>query len=148
MSIGRICQRNVDLADADESVRFVAERMHQRSVGSLVVLDEWKRPIGIITDRDIVIRVIAAGKDPDMTQVCEAMTASPRTVTENTSIEQAIRLMRSGVFRRLPVVDRDGKLVGLVAADDILCPLAEEFADVGRLLERETPQEVASLGAP
>src|SRR6059036_699183 len=104
MSIERICQREVDLADADESVRMAAERMHQRSVGTLVIVDEWRHPIGIVTDRDLVIRVLAAAKDPDLTLVEEVMTHPPFTVTEGTPIEDAIKLMRSGRFRRVPVV--------------------------------------------
>jgi Mg/Co/Ni transporter MgtE len=71
------------------------------------------------------------------------MTKHPRTICEEDSIEAALALMSSGRFRRLPVVDRQGKLVGLLSVDDILMLLAEEFAHIGRLLERETPSGVA-----
>jgi CBS domain-containing protein len=73
------------------------------------------------------------------------MTPEPKTVSEETPIESALSLMRSGGFRRLPVVDQNGKLVGLVTLDDILMLLAEEFTDVGRLLARETPRAAAEV---
>jgi CBS domain-containing protein len=145
MSVGRICQREVDLADLNESVQAAAERMHQRTVGLLVILNDAKHPIGIVTDRDLAIRVVAGGKDPYTTLVGHVMTPEPKTVSEETPIESALSLMRSGGFRRLPVVDQNGKLVGLVTLDDILMLLAEEFTDVGRLLARETPRAAAEV---
>ena len=72
------------------------------------------------------------------------MTKNPRTVSEAAPIEQALSLMRSGGFRRLPVVRDDGTLVGLVSLDDILSLLAEEFAQVGSLVEKEMPCEAVS----
>jgi len=145
MSVGKICQREVDLADLDESVQAAAERMHQHTVGALLVLDEFKKPVGILTDRDIAVRVVAAGKDGYTTTVREAMTPQPKTVSEDAPIEWAVSLMRAGGFRRAPVVDQGGALVGLVSLDDILMLLAEEFADIGRLLEKETPRAAAEL---
>src|SRR5437868_3926118 len=146
MSVGRICQREVDLAEAGESVQVAAERMHQRAVGTLVVVDEWQHPIGIVTDRDLAVRVLAGGKDPQLTEVQEVMTRQLHFVMEETPIEDALKLMRSGRFRRLPVVDRSGKLAGLVAADDIICLLSEELGEIGQLLERESPREIAKAG--
>ena len=141
--IGRVCQREVDTADTGESVRYAAERMHQRSVGSLVILDGTKRPVGIVTDRDLVTRVIAAGLDPETTALQEVMTATPCTVNEDEPIESALKKMRQGPFRRLPVVDDQHVLVGLVSVDDILDLLVEEFIDIGDLLKRETPRAAA-----
>jgi CBS domain-containing protein len=144
MSVGRICVRDVDLADADETVRQAANRMHQRAVGTLVILNAANEPIGIVTDRDLMERVLAEGRDPRTTLVGNVMTSDPRTVSEDASIESALSLMRSGRFRRLPVVDRDGRLVGLISLDDVLMLLAEEFTRIGQLLERETPSGVAA----
>jgi CBS domain-containing protein len=144
MSVKRICQCQVDVAEAGETVQAVAERMRQRTVGCLVVV-EGQRPIGIVTDRDLVVRALAEGKNAYTTPIEEVMTADPHTVSEDTAIEDALRLMRSGAFRRLPVVDREGKLAGILTLDDVLMLLAEEFAQVGRMLERETPQAAALL---
>jgi len=142
MSVGRLCVREVDTASPEEPVLFAAERMHQRAVGSLVVVNETAQPVGIVTDRDLVSRVMAKGRSPTDTFVGEVMTPAPRTVTEQTSIESALSIMRSGRFRRIPVVDHDHKLVGLVTLDDVLMLLAEELTNIGQLLERETPRGV------
>ena len=71
------------------------------------------------------------------------MSFNIKTIREQTNIEQALRLMRNGAFRRLPVVDDDGKLVGIVTLDDILMLLADEFGRAGQVLDRETPQAAA-----
>lgn len=144
MTIAQLCIRNVDLASPQESVWEAAERMRQRAVGSLVVVDTNMHPIGIVTDRDLVERVLAAGCDPGTTSVGQVMTPEPRRVTEVAAIEACLSLMRSGPFRRLPVVDDGGRLVGLVSLDDILVWLTENFMQVGQLLRRETPRTIAA----
>lgn len=144
MSVGRICVRDVDLADAEETVGQAAQRMHQRGVGTLVILGAAKQPVGIITDRDLVERVLAVGRDPLSTSVGDVMTRDPKTISEDGAIESALSLMRSGRCRRVPVVDHEDQLVGLVSLDDVLMLLAEEFKEVGSLLERETPRAVVT----
>ena len=143
MSVGRICTREVDLAHVDESVWQAAERMHQRAVGTLVVTDHDQKPIGIITDRDLVERVLAHALDPTATTVGDVMTHAPETVSEQDAIEHAITVMRRERCRRLPVVDDSGQMVGLLSLDDVLQLLAEELTNVGQLLERQTPQAAA-----
>lgn len=142
MSVGRICVREVDTANPSESVAVAAERMHQRAVGTLVVVNDTQQVVGIVTDRDLVSRVLARGRDPMQMAVSEAMTVAPKTASENTSIESALTIMRSGRFRRIPVVEPDNRLVGLITLDDVLMLLAEEFTQIGRLLTRETPRAV------
>jgi CBS domain-containing protein len=142
MSVGRLCVREVDTANPEESVAIAAERMHQRAVGTLVVVNDTQQVVGIITDRDLVSRVLAKGHDPRQMAVLEAMTLAPKTVSEETSIESALMIMRSGRFRRIPVVDCNNRLVGLITLDDVLMLLAEEFTQIGRLLSRETPRAV------
>ena len=142
MSVGRICVRDVDTARPEESVAVAAERMHQRGVGTLVVVNNAGQVVGIVTDRDLVSRVLAKGLNPRDSSVREAMTVGPRTVLEQTPIESALLIMRSGRFRRVPVTDRNSKLVGLITLDDILMLLAEEFSQIGRLLKRETPRAI------
>src|SRR5262245_10661220 len=147
MSAGRICVREVDTAEVAESVQAAADRMNSRNVGTLLVLDPHEQPLGIITDRDLAVRVLAKGKDPFATTVGDVMTHIPKTIHEDAPVEQAIEIMRSGPFRRLPVVDDAGKLVGLLSIDDILDVLAEEFRDIGALLKAERP-EVLAQAAP
>jgi CBS domain-containing protein len=142
MVVGTICVRNVDTARPDESVVVGAERMHHRAVGALVVVDDADQVIGMVTDRDLVSRVLAKGRNPTETPIRDVMTLAPKTVTESAPIETALLAMRTGKFRRLPIIDEDNMLVGLVTLDDILMLLAEEFSQVGRLLKRETPRAV------
>ena len=86
---------------------------------------------------------MAQGKDPRQTKVSQIMTPCPHSIRDDASIESALALMRSGPFRRVPVVDEEGKLVGLLSLDDILDLLSEEFGYVHELLERESPSSVA-----
>ncbi len=139
LGIGSICQRNLDLIRPDDSIATAAERMRQRSVGSLIVVNESKQPIGIITDRDLVIRAVADGKDVEVTPVIDVMTPDLVVATGDTPIISALRLMRDGPFRRLPVVDDKGVLIGLVTLDDILMIFARQIAEIGNLIELETP---------
>ena len=143
MTIAKICCRNVDLAEPDEAVLAAAQRMHARKVGTLVVLDDKKRPIGLITDRDLTVRVLAVGLDPTTTDVSAVMTRNVRTVREDCSIEAALEIMRSGPFRRLCVVSDDDSLAGIISIDDILDLLAEEFRTIGRLLSAESQESLA-----
>ena len=134
MSVARICLREVDIAALAESVVDAARRMRDQGVGTLVVVDEVGRPVGLLTDRDLAVRVLADAADPRAVSVGDVMTRNPRTVSEGTPIESALALMASGAFRRLPVVNEDGRLVGILSLDDLLGLLAEEFALIGRLL--------------
>lgn len=142
MTIGRICVRDVDLAEEHETAQLVAQRMNVRSVGSLVVLDSDKHPTGILTDRDLAMKVVGRGLDPLSVTVAELMSTHPETATESTPIEDALRVMRSQGVRRLPVVDDAGQLVGVVSLDDILGLLAEEFREMGKLLEETSPRRM------
>lgn len=143
MSAGRICIREVDVIAPGDSTQTAAARMHARKVGTLVVVDNGRRPMGIVTDRDLAVRVVGEARDAATTLVRDVMTAAPQTVYEHTSIEETLRLMRAGRFRRVPVVDIDGRLAGIVSLDDVLDLLAEEFAEIGELLREEAPGSLA-----
>jgi CBS domain-containing protein len=144
MSVSDVCVRLVDLADESEPVWVAAERMHQRAVGTLVVVNELRQPIGILTDRDLVERVLATGRDSRDILVAEAMTKEPVTISENTSLECALAAMRSGRLRRLPVVDSTGRLAGIVSVDDVLMCMARQLSLIGDLLKEETPAAVTA----
>lgn len=144
MTVARICVCEVDTASPHETVQVAAQRMHDRKVGILPVIDSQRRPLGVLTDRDLAVRVVAKGADPYSTTVEQVMTASVRTVHRTAPIEDALSLMRAGACRRLLVVDDNGQLQGLVSLDDMLGLLAAEFADIGRLIERESPAALVS----
>lgn len=143
MTVGRICIREVDLATPEETVQVAANRMNARNVGTLVVLDRESHPIGILTDRDLAVRVVGQGLNVFETLVADVSSPAPDTVFEDAPIESALAQMRAKAIRRLPVVDVDGKLVGLVSLDDILELLCEEFEDIGKLVRREGPMSLA-----
>lgn len=139
MSVGRICSRSVVIASPEENVREAASRMATRNVGSLVVLDGDGRPTGILTDRDIAIRCVATDLDPDESSVGDIMTSPVETVHVSDSIEDALGMMAASGTRRLPVVDTERQLVGILALDDVLERLIEETGTIGRLLRRHQP---------
>lgn len=142
MSVGRICVREVDTAQPEELIDAVAQRMHQHAVGTLIVVNDMREVVGIVTDRDLVARVLAKGRDPSRTTLSEVMTIAPKTISQETSIESALLIMRTGRFRRVPVVDAENRLAGLVTLDDVLMLLGEELDQIGRLIKRETPRAI------
>lgn len=138
MSAGAICVRSVHVASPDESVRTAARRMADADVGTVVVLGEERRPIGVLTDRDVAVRCVAQGLDPEATDVRSVMTVPVTCVRESTPIESALSRMTGAHARRLLVVDEDERLVGLLALDDVLELLAEEFTTIGKLVRERS----------
>ena len=136
MSVGSICVRSVEIASPAESVRAVTRRMAKADVGTVVILGEAKRPVGILTDRDVALRCVAEKRDPDSTAVGAVMTAPATCIHESTPIEEALTRMADARLRRLVVVDEKERLVGILALDDVLELLAEEAATIGRMLSR------------
>lgn len=139
MSVGRICMRAVSTADPEETLAAAGARMRDHAVGSLVVVDAKGIPVGMLTDRDLMLRCVAEGDDPHAVRVAQAMSAPVITARESMPIEDALSQMVGATVRRLPVVDDAGALVGILALDDVLDLLTEEVTAVGRLLARRPP---------
>jgi len=135
-SAGAICMRSVQVAWSEETVRAVTRRMAKADVGTVVVVGDGKRPLGILTDRDVTLRCVAKDRDPDTTEVGAVMSSPAACIDESTPIEQALARMAGEKVRRLVVVDSAQALVGILALDDVLELLAEEAATIGRLLAR------------
>lgn len=142
LNVGKICSRDVDLADSDESVHEAAKRMAARRVGTLVVLDDERRPRGIVTDRDLVMRVLATSEDPETTLVREVWTQPVHTVRDDATIDAAVKRMKAERCRRLVVLDGKDCVVGIVSVDDVLSLLAEQMRGVATLLESEAPHSL------
>jgi CBS domain-containing protein len=104
--------------DSDKSVAHAAKMMRDEDVG-LAPIVEGKKLVGTVTDRDIAIRVVAEGKDPDSTMVKEIASTDLVTIDPQQDLEEALRLMAKHQVRRLPVVEEDGRLVGVVAQADV-----------------------------
>jgi CBS domain-containing protein len=145
MFVRDICVREVDTARGHESVQVAAERMHTRNVGTLVVVNDHEEPVGMLTDRDLALRVVAAGKDPFCTTVAQVMTDHPTTLREDAALESATAVMCAEPCRRLPLVSPAGKLAGLLSLDDVLHLLVSDFTQIGNLLRRESPANLAHV---
>lgn len=118
--------------DADKPVAYAAKMMRDENVGLAPIVDGDKL-IRTLTDRDIAVRVVAADKDPTSTKVHEIATTEVVTIDPDQSIDEAMRLMSDYQVRRLPVIEEDGRLVGVVAQADV----AEHASakDTGRMVE-------------
>jgi CBS domain-containing protein len=144
MSIGDICNREVVLVDKDSSVRDAARLMRAHHVGDLVVVEERdgrRIPIGILTDRDIVIEVIAEDVGLGSVAIGDVMSSKLLTAREEDDTFVTIRWMQTKGVRRLPVVDKQGQLVGIVTIDDLIDLLAETLMDVAGLIAYEQKRE-------
>jgi len=147
-NIGEMCNREVVVASRDTSVTAAAQLMRQFHVGTLVVCDringDRRVPVGIVTDRDIVVEVVAPELRGDTITVGDIMAPELVTVRESDSVNQAIEVMRFRGVRRLPVVGEAGELVGIIAVDDLLGVLAEELVDISKIPDREQGREAAT----
>jgi len=147
MAIGEVCNREVVYATRDTTVQAAARLMRHYHVGSLVVVDEMdgKRiPVGIVTDRDIVIEVDATELDPQVITVGDIMAPELVTVPESEGILETLEVMRFKGVRRMPVTGGDGALAGIITADDLLGVLAEELVDLSRIVSKEQAREMQS----
>ena len=147
MAVGEICNREVVIAKKTLSVVDAARLMRKHHVGDLVVVEEKngrRHPVGIVTDRDIVVEVVAAGVNPDALKVGDIMGPEVATVRESEGLFEALRYMRDKGVRRMPVVDRDDGLVGILTLDDLLGLLAEEMTELAKLVSHERQREAAS----
>lgn len=144
MRIGEICTREVVHCERSESVALIAQLMRDYHVGDVIVVErkESKRiPVGIVTDRDLVVEVLAQGIDPNGIAAKDLMYSELATAEEGDDVYEAIMRMRTRGIRRLPVVDADGSLVGVLTADDVTEFLAEELTEIARIVPRQRRQE-------
>jgi CBS domain-containing protein len=138
MSVGSLCRRPACTVSGRETVRSAAERMDKERVGALVVAKE-DRPVGILTDRDLVIRVVARGERADAVRVADVASMSPTTLAENEPLERAVEEMRAQGARRMPVVDSRGHLVGLLSSDDLVRLAAQELTALADVASEQCP---------
>ena len=144
MPVSEICNREVVIVQPDMTVHEAAKLMRQHHVGTVVIVEDRKGvnvPVGIVTDRDLVVEVMA----PDLVQtvitVGDIMVQKLAVVQENTSVYEAIQYMRGEGVRRLPVVDGKGGLIGILTLDDLLELLAEELHELSKLVKQEQKKE-------
>ncbi len=146
MSVGTLCNREVAVTGANTTIAEAARLMRRRHVGDLVILaeDEERRPVGLVTDRDLVLEILAEGVDPESITVADVMTRSLETIDEDADFWDALHHMRRHGIRRLPVVNAAGGLEGILTLDDALELVSEALSDLVGLISRESEQEKES----
>ena len=147
MSIGTVCNRETVIARAEDTIVEVAKLMRRHHVGDVVVIEPGEGgnvPIGILTDRDLVMEILAQELSPDTVTVGDIMSDQIVTAREDDGIWDTLQRMRVKGVRRVPVVDARGGLIGILALDDVLELLAGEIADLAKIFRREEGRERAS----
>lgn len=144
MHIGAISTREVVCANAATSVAAAAKLMRQYHIGDVVVVGQngaHRVPLGIVTDRDIVLSVVALELDPNAITVGDVMGSELATAVETEDVLDAVQRMRSKGVRRMPIVDENGALAGIVSIDDLIELLAEEMTELTKLISRQQLNE-------
>ena len=144
MRIADICTRDVVQIDAGAPLNEAAETMRRRHVGALVVTEQPNGehiPVGMLTDRDIVLAVVAPDVAPGTLTAGDVMTHPLATCREDQELSDAIQTMRERGVRRLPVLNARGGLAGIVAADDIFNALGTHLRDLNQVLGHEQARE-------
>jgi CBS domain-containing protein len=145
MPVGEICVREVVVCERNTTIREAARLMRQYHVGNLVIVEgppESRKPVGIVTDRDLVVSVIALDVDARVFTVGDLVIQELVSVTEDRGVFETIQQMRVHGIRRMPVVDRAGGLAGIVSVDDLIQLLAEEMTALGKLISAQQAHEV------
>ena len=147
MSVRDICNRNVVVTGRDTTVSDGATLMRNMHIGDLVVAetDDDNRPIGLVTDRDIVVEVVAAGLDPTSLTVGDIMSDSIESVRGDKDFWDALGHMRQRGIRRLPIVDAQGDLEGILTLDDALGLVGEAIDSLSGLIRNEVEREKSRL---
>lgn len=145
MPIGSIRTREVVVARRDTTAAQAARMMREFHVGDVIVVDEIdgrQVPCGVVTDRDIVVTLVAQQVDPDTVKLSEMMSENPTVARDSDDVADAIQMMRTKGVRRLPIVDAKGALVGIVTVDDLLALLTDEMTSLTTMVAREQRREV------
>ncbi len=147
MPISEICNREVVIVQPTDSALDAALVMRQHHVGDVLVVEDRGRsrvPVGIVTDRDLVVEIMAPQLDPSTITVGDIMVPELATIKESAGMFEAVEFMRVKGVRRLPVVDDSGGLIGILTLDDLIELLAEEMAALSKLVRHEQRREAAS----
>jgi len=142
MDIRALCKTPVVTVKATDELYTATNLMREQHVGYLVVVESmplggWLRPVGVLTDRDIVVSVLGKGLDPKAVTVGDVMTRQPLMVAEDRSLEFALEEMRRVGVRRVPVVGAAGQLLGLLSLDDAIQHLARQLFEVAGSIRKE-----------
>lgn len=139
MSLDNLCRREVVVVNQGTPIKEAVKFMEEKNIGSVIVVGGGK-PVGIATDRDILLRVVNKGLDPEKSSVDDVMTKEIVTLKEGMGLFEALEQVKGKGIRRFPIVDARGNLKGIMTLDDIIYLLGKEMADVASIIEREGPR--------
>jgi CBS domain-containing protein len=144
MKVSEHCKRQVVAVSASADVTAAARLMREAHVGFLVVHrqgDELRKPVGVLTDRDIVLQIIAKGVEPTSVTVEDIMTRQPLVANETDDLTDLLQAMRLAGIRRVPVVDARGALTGIIALDDAIDLVTGLLCEISGSIKSEQRQE-------
>jgi predicted transcriptional regulator len=145
MTMSELCNRDVITIERNCCVTETSKLMRQQHVGAVIVSETRQGktvPVGIVTDRDVVVEVVATGLAPDVITVGDIMVPTLTVIAKDAGLYDAIRMMADKGVRRLPVVDEKGALYGIATLDDMLLLLVQELNALSKLIQREQKNEV------
>ena len=144
MKVGEYCNRAVTTIDSDADLTAAAHMMRDHHVGFLIVLAAGgiaREPVGVLTDRDIVLQVLAKNVDPASLTVGDIMTRDPMIAREEDDLGELLQGLRLAGIRRVPVVDSQGVLVGIISVDDAIEVIAGLLTDVSGSIRHQQQRE-------
>jgi CBS domain-containing protein len=146
MKIRNILQKEPVIATAEDSVMECAQLMREHHVGDVIVVEETddgtRRPIGIATDRDIVVSLVAEGGEGFRKTSIKSVMSGPLIVAElEDDIDEVVQNMKTNGIRRVPVVDTQNNIAGLVSFDDLVGHYSDRFAELEALVQQEIQHE-------
>ncbi len=140
MAVGSICTRRIITVDVGVDVAAAAQVMRENKIGYLLVTDKAsgsRAPAGVVTDRDIVVKVLAKDVNPHALSVGDIMTREPLVATEDDGISETLHRMRTLGVRRVPVVNARGQIAGVLSIDDAIDHLVSQLSDVAKAAHNE-----------
>ena len=139
MSLQNYCQKPVIRISSETNITEACQLMEQNNVGCLVV-ERAGKLCGIVTDRDIALRVTGAKRDPDKTRVNDIMTPDPIRISVDKDLHQLTAMMHTYHVRRVPIVNGFDTTLGIVTLDDLVAQLGNDMSEIGKAISEEFPQ--------
>jgi CBS domain-containing protein len=138
MSLREFCDKNVISISPEANVLEACRLMKDNNVGCVIV-QERKKLCGVLTDRDIALKVTGENRDPRQTEVREIMSRSPVSIQVDSDLQRLTNLMRVHHVRRVPIVDGIDEPMGIVTMDDVVARMSSEFYDLGNVIAQKLP---------
>jgi CBS domain-containing protein len=133
MSLQRFCQRPIVTVAPEHTIATACQLLEDHNIGCLLVEEQGKL-CGILTDRDVALRVTGHRRDPEQTTVRQVMSGNPVAISVESTVHALTALMQTRRVRRVPIIDETGRAIGIVTLDDLLALLGDEMSDMGQAI--------------